>query len=247
MASQFVKMPRKKPVSGSSTTRAVPCNSRQAASCTQPQMKPRAAPQCSMKRNSRSPILRKKLLRSALFSVKIFTTMPSLSMPMRGSQSRSVNSRQRSGQDSSICSRAAMTISCRTAAGNFSSHNSRKCCRATESSVLRMILSSCGRVFATMSRGSTLSNHWRGPKRYFLAHWNAVRAIFCAFRGTTPCQPKPRPVSPIWQQPKNFKGKNIIWIASQMWNHVKNNATTGMEASMAISFASLRFPGGIRP
>mmetsp|Transcript_99216 Transcript_99216/g.308682 ORF Transcript_99216/g.308682 Transcript_99216/m.308682 type:complete len:300 (+) Transcript_99216:522-1421(+) len=239
MASQFVTMPRKKPVRGNSTIRAVPCISLHATSCTQPQTKPKAAPHRSMKRNSRAPMERKKWFSSALLSWKTETIMPSLSMPISSSQSRSMNSRQISGQVSWMLSKDASTSSSCTAAGSCLSQRSGKWRRPTVLSAPPTSAARCGRTLATRILGSTLSSQWRGPNRYGRAHLKAVWAIFTAFRGTTPCQPIPMPVSPCCHKPKNLRGRNIIWIASQMWNHVKNKATMGIEANSACCLTCL--------
>mmetsp|Transcript_110294 Transcript_110294/g.355990 ORF Transcript_110294/g.355990 Transcript_110294/m.355990 type:complete len:242 (-) Transcript_110294:208-933(-) len=239
MASQLVKIPRKKPVTGSNTARPRVSKWLKANSCTRPQTKPMAAPQRSIKRNSLAPRDRKKRFSSSLFSVKTFTIMPSLSMPISSSQSRSMNSRQISGQVSWMLSKDASTSSSCTAAGSCLSQRSGKWRRPTVLSAPPTSAARCGRTLATRILGSTLSSQWRGPNRYGRAHLKAVWAIFTAFRGTTPCQPIPMPVSPCCHKPKNLRGRNIIWIASQMWNHVKNKATMGIEANSACCLTCL--------
>mmetsp|Transcript_57519 Transcript_57519/g.106229 ORF Transcript_57519/g.106229 Transcript_57519/m.106229 type:complete len:217 (-) Transcript_57519:655-1305(-) len=164
MATQFVKIPRKKPVAGKKIARPTGLRWLNAMSCTTPNTNPIEAPQCSIKRNSLSPNWRKKLLSNSLFSTNTVTTMLSLSIPTSGSHNISVICCHSDGLEALICSIALSMICFLTAVGT-KSHVCGKCLVATVARVRAKMRNKFALVRVTRTLGSTLPSQDRGPSR----------------------------------------------------------------------------------
>mmetsp|Transcript_119884 Transcript_119884/g.188043 ORF Transcript_119884/g.188043 Transcript_119884/m.188043 type:complete len:229 (+) Transcript_119884:112-798(+) len=209
IAAQFDIIPNTKPVLGRKIARPVGLKWLKAISCKRPHRNPMNAPQCSINRNSCLPRVRKKVLRSSLFSVNTFTIIPALSMPMFGSHSNSVNFVHSSGDVSWILSTALFAIFSCTLAGSMPEAVG-KCLLPTFSKLFLIISCNCGRILSTKSGAWTRLSHTRGPSICGLAYLYESSAIFLAFRGTMPCQPIPSPLSRYCHSPRKESGRNII-------------------------------------